>query len=106
MYEDGSPVEIFNFHSLEHLTLQAAPPPAKRRAANHISPQPTLSQVLPQLPVFYVFQEEPTRQCGVYASQAARTQGQGRTKPLPNAGAGDAAISYPSRALSKRQCAE
>ena len=26
-YENGSPVQIFNFHSLEHLTLQAAPPP-------------------------------------------------------------------------------
>ena len=25
--EDGSPIQIFNFHSLEHLTLQAVPPP-------------------------------------------------------------------------------
>ena len=44
-YENGNPIQIFNFHSLEHLTLQAAPPPAKRRAANHISPQPAFSQV-------------------------------------------------------------
>ena len=71
-YENGSPIQIFNFHSLEHLTLQAAPPPAKRRAANHISPQPAYSQVLPQPPVFCIFKEEPTQQCGVYASQAAR----------------------------------
>ena len=73
-HENGSPIQIFNFHSLEHLTLQAALPPAKRRAANHISPQPTFSQELPQPPVFCIFQEEPTRQCGVYASQAARPQ--------------------------------
>ena len=70
--EEGSPIQILNFHSLEHLTLQAAPPPAKRRAANHISPQPAFSQVQPQPPVFCIFQEEPTRQCGVHASQAAR----------------------------------
>ena len=84
-HEDGHSIQIFNFHSLEHLALQAAPP-AKRRAANHISPQPACSQALPQPPVFGIFQEEPTRQCGVYASQAAR---QGRdVRPLPYAGAG------------------
>ena len=60
-YENGSPIQIFNFHSLEHLTLQAALPLAKRRAANHILPQPAFSQELPQPPVFCIFQEEPTR---------------------------------------------
>ena len=71
-YENGSPVQIFNFQSLEHLTLQAAPPPAKRRAANLISPQPTSSPVQPPPPTFRIFQEDPARQQGVYASQSAR----------------------------------
>ena len=71
-YENGSPVQIFNFHSLEHLTLQAAPPPAKRRAANLISPQPTSPPAQPLPPTFRIFQEDPIGQPGVYASQASR----------------------------------
>ena len=54
------------------LTLQAFPPPAKRRAAAHICPQPAFTGVLPEPPVFTIYQEEPTCQCGVYAAQAAR----------------------------------
>ena len=71
-HENGSLIKIFTFRSLEHLTLQAFPSPAKRRAAAHISPQPAFSGVPPEPPVFTVYQEEPTRQCGVYAAQAAR----------------------------------
>ena len=71
-HENGSLIKIFTFRSLEHLTLQAFPPPAKRRAAAHISPQPAFTGVLPEPPVFTIYQEEPTCQCGVYAAQAAR----------------------------------
>ena len=71
-HENGSLIKIFTFRSLEHLTLQTFLPPAKRRAAAHISPQPAFTGVLPELPVFTIYQEEPTCQCGVYAAQAAR----------------------------------
>ena len=71
-HENGSLIKIFTFRSPEHLTLQAFPPPAKRRAAAHISPQPAFTGVLPEPPVFTIYQEEPTCQCGVYAAQAAR----------------------------------
>ena len=74
--EKGKLTQIFPFRSLEHLTLQSFPPPAKRHAATHISPQPALSHTLPEPPVFAVYQEEPTIPCGVYAAQAARPQRQ------------------------------
>ena len=76
-HEKGGLVQVFPFRSLEHLTLQTAPPPAKRRAAAHISPQPACSHVLPEPPVFPIYQEDATRQCGVYAAQAARPQTRG-----------------------------
>ena len=73
-HEKGRLIQIFPFSSLEHLTLQSFPPPAKRHAATHISPQPAFSHTLPEPPVFAVYQEEPTIPCQVYAAQAARPQ--------------------------------
>ena len=74
--ENGNQIQIFPFRSLAHLTLQAFPPPAKRRVAAHISPQPAFSHMLPEPPVFAMYQEEPTRLNGVCAAQAARPQAQ------------------------------
>ena len=74
--ENGNLIQIFPFRSLAHPTLQAFPPPAKRRVAAHISPQPAFSHMLPEPPVFAMYQEEPTRLNGVYAAQAARPQAQ------------------------------
>ena len=60
-------------------TLQSFPPPAKRHAATHISPQPAFSHTPPEPSVFAVYQEEPTIPCGVCAAQAARPQMQDET---------------------------
>ena len=59
----------FSLSALEHPTLQAAPPPAKRRAATHIYFATT--GMFPCAPIFPICQEEST---GVCAAQAARPQ--------------------------------
>ena len=73
-HENGKLLQIFAFRSLEHLTLQAVPPPAKRRAATHISPQPTCSHALPEPQSSLSIKKNQPRHCGVYAAQAARPQ--------------------------------
>ena len=85
LYDNG-PTQFFDFLSLEHLSFQAGPPPAKRRASNLISPQPAASRGPPTPPDFPIFQEEPPRQPGVYASQAERPQGRSPTGPTPPPG--------------------
>ena len=86
LYDNG-PTQFFDFLSLEHLSFQAGPPPAKRRAANLISPQPAASRGPPTPPDFPIFQDEPPRQPGVYASQAACPQVRTSTDPTPPTGA-------------------
>ena len=77
-HENGSLIKIFTFRSLEHLTLQAFPPPAKRRAAAHISPQPAFTSVPPEPPVFYCLSRRANMSMWCVCSAGGKTTDSGR----------------------------
>ena len=87
-------------------TLHCKHPPAKRRAANLISPQPTSSPVQPPPPYLPHLSGGSSGQQGVCASQSARPILCRANQMLNRMAAGVDSPAHPFRALSKMQHAE
>ena len=68
--EDGTPLQVFPFTALQHLEHWATLPPAKRRAALWLTPQPEGPLAPPRAsPQFQMYQRPPAGRAGIYASQ-------------------------------------
>ena len=70
--EADTPTRVFPFNSLQYLEHRPTLPPAKRRAALWLTPQPDCQQAQRPPPHFQVFRPHPAGRPGVCASQASQ----------------------------------
>ena len=70
--EAGTPTRVFPFSALQYLEHRPTLPPAKRRAALWLTPQPECPQVLRPSPHFQMYRPRPAGRAGIYASQVCQ----------------------------------
>ena len=71
--EEDTPTQVFPFRALQHLEHWPTSPPAKRRAALWLTPQPAGPLMPRAVPHFEIFQRPPNGRAGVYAAQVSPT---------------------------------
>ena len=71
IWEDDAPVQIFLFRALQHLEHWPISPPAKRRAALWLTPQPEGPLMPRAVPHFEIFQRPPQGRAGIYAAHVS-----------------------------------
>lgn len=89
--EEDTPLQVFPFRALQHLEHWPTSPPAKRRAALWLTPQPEGPLMPRAAPQFQIYQRPPDGRAGIYAAQVSQAN---RSEPPLSSTYHDGCLEY------------